>query len=285
MTEARRPALIAATIAATLTITKLVIGLSTGSLAVLAAAVDNFLDFTCSGINVFFLGLSGKPPDTEHRFGHGKADALSGVIQATIIAVGGLYMAGHSVWDMLTTATVRQTIPGIVISLLSVAVSLLLGLYLQKKARSHRSVALRADAFHYLTDIATNVTAALALWLVRMTGSGWWDPVGSLLISAYIVYQSIDILRVSSDELLDRGLPKDSEDSVAEIVRTLGPEARGFTQLRTRRAGRTVFIELRLSLDPGISFQQSHELTETLIRRLRGRFGADTQVMVDTDPA
>ena len=280
----RRPAVVAAVIAALLTAAKLAIGLATGSLAVLAAAVDNLMDLTCSGMNVFFLGLARKPPDEEHRFGHGKAEALSGVIQATIIGMGGVFLAGHSVWELATRATVRQTLPGIVVSLISLVISLGLGGYLKRQARRHRSVALRADAFHYITDVATNSVAAVALVLVSLTGGHWWDPAGSLLISLYIVYEAVDILREAADELLDRGLPTTTEADIRDVVDTLGPQVRGITQLRTRRAGGTVFIELRLHLDGVITFQESHDLTERLIMRLRERFGQSTQVMVDTDP-
>lgn len=280
----RRPAVVAAVIAALLTAAKLAIGLATGSLAVLAAAVDNLMDLTCSGLNVFFLGLARKPPDDEHRFGHGKAEALSGVIQATIIGMGGVFLAGHSVWELATRATVRQTLPGIVVSLVSLVISLGLGSYLKRQARRHRSVALRADAFHYITDVATNSVAAAALVLVSLTGGHWWDPAGSLLISLYIVYEAVDILREAADELLDRGLPTTTEADIRDVVDTLGPQVKGITELRTRRAGGTVFIELRLHLDGVITFQESHDLTERLIVRLRERFGQSTQVMVDTDP-
>jgi len=282
--EARRAALIAAVVAAALAAAKTAIGLATGSLVILAAAVDNVLDLTCSGINVFFLGLAAKPPDREHKFGHGKAEALSGVIQATLIAGGGAVLAGHSVWEIVTGARVQRTMPGMVVAGISLGASVILGLFLTTKARKLRSVALRADAFHYLTDIATNMVALVALWLVRATGVHAWDPVGSLLISLYIIFEAVKILRVAADEVLDRGLPLEAELAVKEIVDGLGPEVRGVTGLRTRRAGRTVFVELRLQLDPRVSFTKSHVLTEDLISRLRDHFGADTQVMVDTDP-
>jgi len=280
----RRPAIVAAAVAALLTAAKLVIGLATGSLAVVAAAVDNLMDLTCSGLNVFFLGLARKPPDEEHRFGHGKAEALSGVIQATIIGMGGVFLAGHSVWELATRARVRQTTPGIIVSLASLVISLVLGGYLRRQARRHNSVALRADAFHYITDVATNSVAAGALLLVSISGRHWWDPAGSLVISVYIIYEAVNILREAADELLDRGLPVTTEATIEEAVGSLGPQVKGVTDLRTRRAGGTVFIELRLRLDGSISFQESHDLTERLIELLRERFGAATQVMIDTDP-
>ncbi|NOZ79828.1 MAG: cation transporter [Acidobacteria bacterium] len=283
--ESRRAAIIAVAVATILTLAKIIVGLVTGSLAVLAAAVDNFLDLTCSGINVFFLGLAEKPPDEEHRFGHGKADALSGVIQATLIGGGGLVMAGLSVWKLIAGTPSLWAMPGIVVSLASLVVSTGLGLYLRHKAKVTGSIALRADAFHYLTDIATNAAAAIALVLVSLTGSDFWDPLGSVLISLYIVYEAFQILRVSANELLDQGLPNELEDAIIDAIASLGHEVRGFTHLRTRKAGRTVFIELHLSIDPVVSFQRSHELTEALINELRRRFGPNTQVMIDTDPA
>ena len=281
----RRPAIVAVVVAILLALSKLVVGLLTGSLAVLAAAADNLLDVACSGLNVFFLGMASKPPDEEHPFGHGKAEALSGVIQATIIATGGLILLGRSVWELVVGSDIHGTMPGLIVAAVSLAVSLVLGLYLRFEAKRQRSVALRADAFHYLTDVFSNGTAIAALLAVRLTGHHWWDALGSLLISIYIVWQSVDILREGADELLDRGLPKELEEEVAAVVRELGPEVRGFRGLRTRKAGRTLFIELRLELDRHVSFERSHELTEELIERLRERFGDSTEVMIDTDPA
>ena len=280
----RTPAIVAVVVASVLAVGKLVAGILTGSLALVAAGVDNVLDVTCSGLNVFFLGLARKPPDEEHPFGHEKAEALSGVIQATIIAMGGLYLAGRSVWKLATGPEVTAAGPGVVVSLVSLVVSIALGLYLSREARRYASVALRADAFHYLTDIFTNSAAAVALLLVRFTGNQWWDPVGSLVISLYIVWESVGILREASDELLDRGLSAESERAVAEVIESLGPEVRGFSSLRTRGAGRTVFVELRLQVDRSVSFERSHDLSEELIERLRGKLGPSTQVMVDTDP-
>ncbi len=281
----RTPAVVAVVVASLLAAGKLVVGFLTGSLALVAAGVDNVLDVTCSGLNVFFLGLARKPPDDEHPFGHGKAEALSGVIQATIIAMGGLSLAGRSIWELATGSRVAATGPGLLVSLVSLVVSLALGLYLSREATRYASVALKADAFHYLTDIFTNAAAAAALLLVRWTGDHWWDPVGSLLISLYIVWESVDILREGADELLDRGLNAETRRSVERAVEGLGSEVRGIGSLRTRGAGGTVFVELRLKLDRGVSFERSHELSEELIRRLKEELGPGTQVMVDTDPA
>ncbi len=283
--ESRRAAIVAVVVASLLTFAKIAVGILTGSLAVLASAVDNFLDLTCSGINVFFLSLAEKPPDEEHRFGHGKADALSGVIQATLIGGGGVAMAAISVWKLIRGARSLWAMPGIIVSLASLAISIGLGLYLKYKAKKTGSLALRADAFHYLTDIATNIAAAVALGLVTLTGGDFWDPLGSILISVYIVYEAARILRASANELLDQGLPSELEKTIVDAITTLGDEVHGFSNLRTRRAGTTVFIELHLAIDPAVSFTRSHELTEALIAELKRRFGSNTQVMIDTDPA
>ncbi len=278
------PALVAAATAAILTAAKLVVGFSTGSLVVLAAAVDNLMDLACSTLNAYFLRLADKPADDEHRFGHGKADALSAVIQATIIGMGGLYIGARAVSKMWTGNQVRGTTAGITVSLLSLVAAAVLGLYLTRAARRFHSVALRADAFHYLSDVATNTAAATALLLVRFTGQAWWDLVGSVAIAGYIVQQALAMLRESADELLDRGLPHDLELAVVEIIHGMGPEVRGHEDLRTRRAAHTVFIEVHLLLDRGISFTRSHDLTESFIERVRKEFGDSAQVMVDTDP-
>ena len=256
----------------------------TGSLAVLAAAVDSLMDVACSGLNAFFLTVAADPPDAEHAYGHGKAEALSGVIQAVIIAIGGFWLVGRGLWYLLRPEPVRSPEAGVAVSALALAVSLLLVAYLRHEARATRSLALRADAFHYVTDIATSIVAGVALVGYRMLGWQWLDPVASMVIAVYIIVSAGQILRDAAEELLDRGLPREAEDEVKEVLTGFAPEVRGYRAFRSRRAGGATFIELRLLVDKAASFERSHEITETAIHRIQERHGEHTEVMIDTDP-
>jgi ferrous-iron efflux pump FieF len=267
-----------------LTLAKTAVGLATGSLAVMAAAVDSLMDVACSGLNAYFLRIAADPPDAEHAYGHGKAEALSGVIQAVIIAVGGVWLVGRGALRLVRPGPVNSPEMGVAVASVALVVSVVLVGYLRHEARATRSLALRADAFHYVTDIATNVVAGVALILYRILGWRWLDPVASIVIAVYIVVSAIRILRDAGDELLDRGLPREAEDDVKALLQGFAPEIRGYRAFRSRRAGGTTFLEFRLLVDRGVSFERSHEITEGAIRRIRDQHGPHTEVMIDTDP-
>jgi ferrous-iron efflux pump FieF len=284
----QRRKILAATVAAStallLAIAKATIALLTGSLAVLAAAVDSLMDVACSGLNAYFLRVAADPPDAEHAYGHDKAEALSGVVQAVIIAMTGVWLVGRGISRLVKPEHIANPEAGVAISAASLVVSLALVAYLRREASRTRSLALRADAFHYVTDLATNLVAGLALVGYRALGWRWLDPVASVLIAVYIIWSAIEILRDAAQELLDRGLPREVEDEVKSLLHGVAPEVRGYHAFRSRRAGGTSFFEFRMLLDRNTSFQRTHEITEAAIRRIRERHGEHTEIMIDTDP-
>jgi len=284
----QRRKILAATVAAStallLAIAKGTIALLTGSLAVLAAAVDSLMDVACSGLNAYFLRVAADPPDAEHAYGHDKAEALSGVVQAVIIAMTGVWLVGRGISRLVKPEHIANPEAGVAISAASLVVSLALVAYLRREASRTRSLALRADAFHYVTDLATNLVAGLALVGYRALGWRWLDPVASVLIAVYIIWSAIEILRDAAQELLDRGLPREVEDEVKSLLHGVAPEVRGYHAFRSRRAGGTSFFEFRMLLDRNTSFQRTHEITEAAIRRIRERHGEHTEIMIDTDP-
>jgi len=279
-----RAAMVAASTAGVLAAGKLVVGLVTGSLALLATAVDSLMDVACSGLNAYFLRLAGKEADDEHAFGHGKAEALSGVIQAVIIAMTGVWLIARSIDRLLTPKELDSPEAGVVVAVVALVVSLLLVAFLRREARLTQSIALQADAFHYVTDIATNIVAGLALVGYRLFGWPWLDPVASLAIAGYIIVSAVEILREAADELLDRGVPRAVEDEVKAMLGTLAPEVRGYRGFRSRRAGGAQFFEFCLLVDRDTSFERAHDLAEAAIGEIRAHHGSATEVMVHTDP-
>jgi ferrous-iron efflux pump FieF len=287
MSDQRRKvvaATVATATATALAAAKLVVAVVTGSLAVLASAVDSLMDVACSGLNAWFLRLAAKGPDEEHAFGHGKAEALSGVIQAVIIVMGGVWLIVRGVARLLRPEPLSTPEAGIAVSAVAFAVSLFLVAYLRREARATRSIALQADAFHYVTDIATNVMAGLALAGYRWLGWWWLDPIASVAIAVYVIGSAVEILRAAADELLDRGLPREVEDDVKAMLDRFAPEVRGYRSFRSRRAGGTDFFEFDLLVDRATSFERSHELAEAAASAIRRRHGSGAQIMVHADP-
>ncbi len=279
-----RAARLAAGTAGLLAIAKAIVGWQTHSLAVLAAAVDSLMDLFCSGLNAIYLRMAAAPPDEKHAFGHGKAEALSAVIQATVVAMGGLWLIGKAVERFLLPRPLEKTAVALVMMVVSLGVSLALTAFLRREAAATHSVALRADAFHYATDLASNGVAAFGILAFEVGGWHAADPLATVIIAFFILRGVWGIYRDAADELLDRGLPRQVEDEVKAMIANLAPEVRGYRAFRSRRAGRVPFFEFRLLVDRETSFERSHEIAEEAIKRIRDKHGPDTQVMVDTDP-
>jgi len=279
-----RAARVAAFTAGVLALVKALVGWRTHSLAVLAAAVDSLMDLLCSALNAVYLRIAAEPPDEKHAFGHGKAEALSAVIQATVVAVGGFWLIAKSVERLILPQPLTDTPVAVAVMVVSSLVSAVLTWFLRHEAKATHSVALHADAFHYGTDLTSNGVAAAGLLLYQAWGWHWADPLATVVIAALILRGVWGIYRDAADELLDRGLPRQVEEEVKAMIANLAPEVRGYRAFRSRRAGRVPFFEFRLLVDKGTSFQRSHEIAEEAIQRIREKHGPDTQVMVDTDP-
>lgn len=279
-----RAARLAAAAAGALAVAKAVVGWQTHSLAVLAAAVDSLMDLFCSGLNAIYLRMAAEPPDEKHAFGHGKAEALSAVIQATVVAMGGLWLIGKSVERLLAPRPLERAGVALAMMLVSLVVSLFLTWFLRREAAATHSVALHADAFHYATDLASNGVAGLGILAFQLLDWHFADPLATVVIALLILRGVWGIYRDAADELLDRGLPRQVEDEVKDMIANLAPEVRGYRAFRSRRAGKVPFFEFRLLVDRSTSFERSHEIAEEAIQRIRDKHGPDTQVMVDTDP-
>jgi ferrous-iron efflux pump FieF len=287
MTQEQRKiavATVAASTALVLTLAKATVAMLTGSLAILATAVDSLMDVACSGLNAYFLRVAASPPDEEHAYGHEKAEALSGVIQAMIIAMTGVWLVSRGISRLVKPERINSPDAGVIVSVVGLVVSVALVALLRREARRTRSLALRADAFHYVTDVATNTVAGLALLGYSLLGWRGLDPVASILIALYIIWSAFEIVRDAAQELLDRGLPREVEDEVKEMLHGFAPEVRGYRAFRSRRAGGTSFVEFRMLVDRSASFERSHEITEAAIKRIREHHGERTEIMIDTDP-
>jgi ferrous-iron efflux pump FieF len=277
-------ATVAASTALVLTLAKATIAMLTGSLAILATAVDSLMDVACSGLNAYFLRVAASPPDEEHAYGHEKAEALSGVIQAMIIAMTGVWLVSRGISRLIAPERINSPDAGVIVSAIGLVVSMALVALLRREARRTRSLALRADAFHYVTDVATNTVAGLALLGYSLLGWRGLDPAASILIALYIIWSAFEIVRDAAQELLDRGLPREVEDEVKKMLHGFAPEVRGYRAFRSRRAGGTSFFEFRMLVDRDTSFERSHEITEAAIKRIREHHGERTEIMIDTDP-
>ncbi|WP_246068825.1 cation diffusion facilitator family transporter [Ferrovibrio terrae] len=262
---------------------KMAAWLQTESVALLASLVDSLLDGVASAINLLAVRHALTPADDEHRFGHGKAEALAGLGQGALVTGSALYLFITGIQHLITPQPIGSSPAGIAVMVLSILLTGGLILYQRHIVRQTGSLAIAADRLHYVADLATNLTVIAALLLASQPDYVWVDAVAALIVAAIIVKSAIDIVRGALDNLMDREMAEVDRERILTVVRQHS-QARALHDLRTRRAGLQVFIQFHLELDPEISLRAAHRITDEIETELRRMFpGAG--VLIHQDPA
>lgn len=270
------------TVAVTLIGAKTVAWLMTESVSMLSSLVDSSLDFLASLVTFLAVRQALTPADADHRFGHGKAEALAGLTQAGFIAAsgGGLLL---TVGDRLFHPhQVQREMVGLVISAFAIAITLGLVVFQNYVVRRSGSIAIGADKAHYLTDIVTNLAVGAALFL-----SGYFDQplidVGvAALVALYLMHGAWGVGRGSLDVLMDRELPEADRQRILDIVHTHSV-VRSVHELRTRSSGLTKFIQLHVVLEPTMSLGRAHVIGDTIEAAIQDAF-PQAEIILHIDP-
>ncbi|MDT7690379.1 MAG: ferrous-iron efflux pump FieF [Acidobacteriota bacterium] len=270
--------------AAFLIVLKTATGLMTGSISVWASLLDSTMDIFASAINYFAVRTAARPPDEDHRYGHGKAESLAGLFQSFVITVSGLYLIREAVRRLVSPHPTSLEWVGIGTMAVAGAVSVALVARMRSVARKTDSPALAADAVHYATDVYTNGAAFVALLIVALTGWTPADPLISLAISGFILYSAFEVARDAVDVLMDRKLPGEVDETVAAVVARFRDDGvLGFHDLRTRRSGSLKFIDLHIEVEREQSLLDAHDVTERIIRAIQTAIPR-SRVEIHTDP-
>jgi ferrous-iron efflux pump FieF len=270
--------------AAFLILLKTATGLLTGSISVWASLLDSTMDIFASVINYFAVRTAARPPDEDHRYGHGKAESLAGLFQSFVITVSGLYLISEAIRRLVTPHPTTLEWYGVGTMAVASAVSVALVAQLRRVARQTDSPALAADAVHYATDVFTNGATLIALLIVALTGWTLADSLISLAISCFILYSAFEVARDAVDVLMDRKLPEEVDEAVAAVVERFKDEGvLGFHDLRTRRSGSHKFIDLHIEVERDQSLLDAHDLTERVIRAIQLAVPR-SRVQIHTDP-
>lgn len=271
------------TLAGGLCILKAATGVLTGSLGILASALDSLMDLCSSAVNFVSLGIARSPADDEHQYGHGKAEALASLFQGSFIALGAAWLLVESTRRVLDPKPPQGEWWGVAIMSVSLLASLLHGLSLRKAAAAAESNLLVAEGAHFLSDVASNLGVIVALALARSTGSAYWDPGVTALVVGYVLWLAVPIILRAVAELMDEGLPAAVRDEVHRLIKTHHPSVVGFHNFRSRRAGTRRYIEFHLELRGIEEFVAAHEITEQLVDKISAAV-PDADVLIHMDP-
>jgi ferrous-iron efflux pump FieF len=269
-------------VAAVLIVAKTAAWLLTDSVSMLSSLIDSALDLVSSLITFAAIRLALSPADEDHRFGHGKAEALAGVAQAGFIAAsaGGLLL---TVIDrFLHPKPVQEEYVGALVSALAIVLTFGLMLFQGHVVRRTGSLAVSADRAHYTTDLVTNIAVGVGIWLSSRLGQPMIDLAVAVGVALYLAVGAWSIGRHSIDVLMDRELPAGERQKILEIVRR-HPGVRNVHDLRTRSSGLHQFIQLHLVLHPNMSLGRAHVISDSVEASIREAF-PQAEVIVHIDP-
>lgn len=268
--------------AITLIAAKLAAALLTGSVSVLASLVDSMMDAAASIINLLAVHYSLQPPDRDHRFGHGKAEPLAGLIQAAFIAGSAVFLILQAVDRLLNPRPLSDAVVGVGVLVFAIVATAVLLLFQRRVIRYTQSTAISADALHYATDLLTNGATIVALGLAML---GWttMDPLFAIGIALYILYSAGHIGYESIQLLMDRELPAEIHARITEIA-CQHPKVRGVHDIRTRRSGQTYFVQMHLMLDDQIPLVEAHRIADDVEVSILAAF-PNADVLIHEDPA
>ena len=252
-------------VAAALVLVKGTTFLLTGSSGVLGSSLDSLLDVLASIIVLWAVIASGRPADADHPWGHGKAEGLAALFQSLFILFSGLGLAIHTAQRFLAPEAASVEFPwvGIGVIAASIAVTVWQVKRLRKAASQTGSPALNADSQHYASDVFLNIGVIAGLALTELFGGrAWPDLAVGLAIALWILNTAREVFLQALDSLMDRGLLPQEAAAILKAVSGFSPQVSGFHDLRTRRSGAEIFVEIHLDIDRAVTFVEAHDLSE-----------------------
>jgi ferrous-iron efflux pump FieF len=261
---------------------KLMAWVMTDSISMQASLVDSMIDGLASLLNFFAIREALKPADEEHRFGHGKIEAMAAQAQSIFIAGAAVWIGFDAFHRLLHPTPLTQTSVGLWVTIITIFLTLALVTFQKYVIRISNSTIIKADHLHFKSDLFLNLSVIASLIITSYFG--WWyvDPLCGLAIGAYIIWTSWRISREAFDILLDRELP-DADLTAIEAIIKSHTSVRGYHDLKTRSAGPHRFIQMHLEMDGHLSLSEAHRIAHEVGDQIRNAF-PQTEVLIHQDP-
>jgi len=267
MTPQKKATVVSSSVAAVLTLIKLVIGIASGSVAVLASAIDSILDMFVSIFNYFAISNSEKPADKVFNYGRGKIEALASVIEGTIITISGFFLLYQAIKKALNQEVSQYVEISIIVMIISLVITITLVIYLNYIAKKTNSMVIKADALHYKTDVFSNVAVLASLVLVHFTGYEIIDVFVGGGIALYIIYSAYGLIHEGVLVLLDRSVNEVLVTKIKEIIKDHN-KVNTYHLLKTREAGHQTFVEVHLVFDCIITLMDAHRVSDSIENKI-----------------
>lgn len=268
---------------------KFAFGIVGRSSAMIADAVHSLSDLVTDVVVIVFVRLSNKPQDADHDYGHGKYETLAtAFIGLALLAVGIVILYGGA--EKIVSALHGEALPRPgVIALWAALVSILAKewcyRFTVKVGRETGSSAVVANAWHHRSDAFSSIGTALGISGAIFLGPSWTvlDPIAAVIVSFFIVKTALGLMKQASDELLEKSLPDDVEREIRKTAEAC-PGVSGVHNLRTRRIGNIISIEMHVRMPGGLTLYEAHRRATDIERELRRRFGEGTYINLHIEP-
>jgi len=277
-----RAALASVSAATLLLALKIYAAWATGSVAMLGSLADTALDLLASMVTLFAVRVAAQPADREHRFGHGKAEALAALAQIVLISISAIGIGWRAVDRLLAHERTANADYGIAVSVVAILVTFALVAYQRSVVRRTGSVAIRTDNVHYQSDLLLNLSVIAALVLDQYAGFPSADPLFGLAIALWLMWGAWRASTQALDQLMDREWPDEKRMRFLAIASSR-PEAKGIHDLRTRSSGTHDFAQFHIWIDPEMSVAAAHEVVEAIEGDLAREFPG-CEVLIHLDP-
>ena len=256
--------------------------LASGSASMLGSLTDSLMDITATLMSFLVLSYALRPADDDHRFGHGKAEALAGLGQAAFIAGSGCLLMFHGIERLINPVELSHSLLGVWVSIFAIACTLVI-VFVQNKVVKHtESIAIKADSVHYKGDLILNAAVLLAI-LLAYYGVLYADPLFAIGVAGYLLYNSWDIATESASHLMDKELPDEEKQSIFEIARNHN-DVYGVHGICTRQGGKVKFIQLHLELDDNLPLIRAHKVADEVELMITQQFESEVDILIHLDP-
>ena len=278
----RRVTLLSVATATVLVSIKIVAFIASGSVALLASTADSGLDLVASLITFFAVRYAAAPPDAEHRFGHGKAEAFSSLVQAGLVFASSALIAREAVADLMRPHALQKEGWAIAVMGVSIVLTAVLIAAQTRVLKQAASVAVSGDRAHYAMDFASNLIALAGIGLSAWLGLNGIDAGAALVIAVILLWGAVGVFREASGQLMDHELPDEARARIIELM-TQDPRLTDVHQLRTRASGPFMHIQMHIDLDPDLTLEAAHQVIIAAENRVLQAFPS-ADIIIHADP-
>lgn len=279
---ARSAAIASISVAVVLVVIKSWASWRTGSTAMLGSLADSALDLIASIATLTGVWIASMPADDDHRFGHGKAEALAAIFQVMLITLSAFGIAIRAITQLIGGAEVRGAEEGIAVSLLAILLTFALLGWQRYVMRRTRSLAIATDHLHYKSDLLLNLAVIAALVLDQYARIAGADALFGLAIAAWLAWGAWHAASEAVDHLMDKEWPDERREEFLAVV-ARQPELRGVHDLRTRRSGDKDFVQFHAAMDGTMTLREVHDIMDSIEARIEAEFPG-VEVLIHPDP-